>query len=339
MSVPLYKPSIKRKDMDSVLTCLVSDQIGPSSLSEELIEQISQLLQCSGGIALRDYGRAVELALDSLELEQGSRVLLSPLAPAIYFRVLEDRGLSPLFCQVDQSSGLMERQSVEELKAQNPAAVIVFHGLGLATPMDMFQDWDIPIVEDITQSFGASWGEQQLGTFGDLVILGMEYHHIITAGGGTLLFSRKEYLENLQQISASFPHESFLPDMNASLALVQLSQMESFLEKRRSLGELFRQSVQRGKHRLLRQPEGGTAVWYSLPLFLNSSTRDVSLYARKKNVETTLAFAGSVLEYTGDDALCAQARLLSMRTLLFPLYPMMGSRNADLVNKVLATLP
>jgi len=325
--------------MDSVLTCLVSDQIGPSSLSEELIDQISQLLQSQGGIALRDYGRAVELALDALQLDKGSKVLISPLAPAIYYREILKRDLIPLFCQVDQNSGLMDRESVAELKSKDPAAVIVFHSLGLATPMDMFQNMGIPIIEDITQSFGASWQEKPLGTFGDLIILGMEYHHIITAGGGTLLLSGKEYLETLLQISASFPHESYLPDMNASLALVQLAQMEAFLEKRKALGEMFRQSVQRGKHRLLRQPEGGSSVWYSLPVFLNSSTRDVSLYARKKNVETTLAYAGSILEYTGDDALCSQARLLSMRTLLFPLYPMMGSSNAALVNKVLATLP
>jgi len=325
--------------MDSVLTCLVSDQIGPSSISEELINQFCEILGTSGGVALRDYARAIELALDTFGFRKGDQVIISPLAPAVYFHIFQKKGIQPLFCQVDQASGVMTRESLMAAKEHHPAGVIVFHPLGIAQPMDDFEEWSVPVLEDISQSLGASWQQKRVGSYGDLVILGMEYNHIITSGGGTLLLAGKTEMDSLQQLIQNFSLETFLPDMNASLALVQLSQLDTFLEKRESLAKLFRQAVQRGKHRLLRQPEGGRSVWYSLPVFLNSSTRDVSLYARKKNVETTLAFAGSILELTGDDALCSQARLLSMRTLLFPLYPMMGSNNAELVNKVLATLP
>jgi perosamine synthetase len=333
MSVPLFKPSIKRRDMDSVLTCLISDQIGPSTLSDQLISQFAQRFHC------RDYQRSIELVFEILDLEEGANVILSPLAPSVYYQIMQKRGLIPLFCQVEQDSAVMSTESINQLMDKNPKAIIVNHPLGLATPMDFVESLDIPLVEDLSQSLGASWNEQPLGSFGDLVLLSMEYNHIITSGGGTLLFSRDKFKKNLEELSSHYPAESFLPDMNASLALVQLEQLDMFLEKRKTLGELFLRSVQRGKHRLLRQPPGGESVWYSLPLVLNSPTREVSLYARKKNVETTLAFAGSVLEYTGDQDLCSKARQLSMRTLLFPLYPMMGSQNAELVSKVLASLP
>lgn len=339
MSVPLYKPTIKRKDMDSVLTCMVSDQISSTSISDDLLTMVSQYLDCRSGAALRDYRRAIDLCLDMLQLEQGDRVILSPLTPLSYYRSLQDRGLEPLFCQVDRESATMLPQSLEELKKEDPAAVILFHPLGLATPMDPFEDWDIPVIEDISQSLGAQWKNSPLGSRGDLVILSMEAQHIITSGGGTLVMVRESLSQALEEQLMEFPRESFLPDMNASLALVQWSQLDDFIEKRRSLVKLFRSSIQQGKHRLLRQPDGGEAVWFSLPVVLQSPTPEVSLYARKKNVETTLAFAGSVLEHLGDQELCPQARSLSMRTLLFPLYPLMGSKNADMVNKVLLTLP
>jgi len=160
MSVPLYKPTIRRKDMDSVLTCLISDQIGPSLLSEELIHQVCALLNAAGGVALRDYGRAIELALDTLDLPSGAKVLISPLAPAVYFRALNMRNLEPLFCQVDQNSGVMDQDSVASLLESNPSAVIVFHGLGIANPMDSFENLEIPVIEDISQSLGAYWGRE-----------------------------------------------------------------------------------------------------------------------------------------------------------------------------------
>lgn len=339
MSVPLFKPTIKRKDMDSVLTCMVSDQISSTSISEELITLVSQYLECQGGAALRDYRRAIDLSLDMLQLKPGDSLILSPLTPLSYFRSMEARGLKPLFCQVDRESATMLPESLEELKKENPQGVILFHPLGLATPMEPFNDWDIPLIEDISQSLGGSWKEKPLGSRGDLVILSMEAQNMITSGGGTLVMTREQYLPVMEDKLLEFSRESFLPDMNASLALVQWGQLDSFIEKRKSLVKLFRSSIQQGKHRLLRQPDGGEAVWYSLPVVLQSPTREVSLYARKKNVETTLAFAGSVLEHLGNQDLCAQARSLSMRTLLFPLYPLMGSKNADMVNKVLLTLP
>ena len=37
MAVPVFRPTVKRKDMGSVLSCIVSDKIGPGEISRDLV--------------------------------------------------------------------------------------------------------------------------------------------------------------------------------------------------------------------------------------------------------------------------------------------------------------
>ena len=340
MSIPLFKPTIKRKDMDSVLTCLVSDQIGPSALADELIRQISESLETAGGCALREFPRALSFLLDVLALERGDRIIISPLAPQVYARVFEEKGIIPLYADVDEASGTMDPKRVAALMNRDPKAVFAVHPMGFLQPMEELAELGLPLVEDISQSLGAGSDEILAGNTGKYVLLGMEFHHIITSGGGTLLLARSdEELALLKEKEESLCAESFLPDINGSLGLVQWSQLEGFLEKRRQLAELFIRSASRGRHHPLKSADGENPVWYSFPLYLKDSMKDIRAYARKKGVETAMAFAGTCIDFLEDRSECPVASRLAMGTLLFPLYPMMGQKNGELISRVLTTLP
>lgn len=342
MGIPLYKPSIKRKDMDSVLTCLVSDQIGPSSFMDELIHSFSRSLETHNGVALREFPRALDLLADLLDLKEGDRVIISPLAPRGYGRFFEERGLIPLYADVNELKGTMEQDRVRKLAASEPRprAIFAVHPLGFMEPLDELAETGLPLVEDVSHSLGAVTGDVPAGTRGRFVLLGMEPYHMVTAGGGCLLLSREEADgSNLEQLKENLLSETLLPDMNSSLGLVQWTQLDSFVEKRRQLALMFSRSAARGRHKPFREEEGEKAVWSGFPLYLKDSMKEIRQYARKKNIETALAFSGSCVEHMEDRTDCPVASRLSLGTLLFPLYPMMGQKNGELISRVLTTLP
>jgi len=68
--------------------------------------------------------------------------------------------------------------------------------------------------------------------------------------------------------------------------------------------------------------------------------KDVAAYARKKEIivesafEQSLAGAGVV-----DSVLCPVSYSLSLRTVLFPLYPRLRSQEAERVSRLIMTLP
>ena len=57
--------------MDSVLTCMVNDTLGPGDRSSELVSAVAHHLGLAGGVALRERSRALEMALgESLSEER-----------------------------------------------------------------------------------------------------------------------------------------------------------------------------------------------------------------------------------------------------------------------------
>jgi len=95
------------------------------------------------------------------------------------------------------------------------------------SPVDLEQllELNIPIIEDISQSIGATYSGVKAGTKGDFALLGLEEHDILTAGGGAILLAnKKEEASSLKKLYTTAPLTDLLPDINASLGLVQLKQ-------------------------------------------------------------------------------------------------------------------
>ncbi len=79
--------------MHSVLSCLVTDVIGPAVIADDLVATVAGELGHEGGGALREYVRAIELTIQALGLEPGDKALISPLAPGAYRRAFQERGI------------------------------------------------------------------------------------------------------------------------------------------------------------------------------------------------------------------------------------------------------
>ena len=92
MLVPLHRPTLRRKDYNSVLNCLVTDQIAAGPLNQDFAAALSKTLGVSGGVGLISYRSCIHCALELLELEQGDGVILSALAPKDYLQIIEARG-------------------------------------------------------------------------------------------------------------------------------------------------------------------------------------------------------------------------------------------------------
>jgi perosamine synthetase len=97
MSIPVFRSYIRRKDMDTVLNCLVTDSVGPGEYLDRFQKYAREALGFDYGFAVRSPIFALGLALDSLALTEGDVVAVPALAPAYYAEVLASRRLKPLY--------------------------------------------------------------------------------------------------------------------------------------------------------------------------------------------------------------------------------------------------
>jgi len=340
MNISVFKPSIKRKEMDAVLNCMVSDRIGFGKAASQLSKEISEYLGLKGGIAFKEYYRALKIAVEALELEAGSVVIVSALAPNMYQMVIEEAGLKTLVVDVDADSSIIDASRIEE-KAEQASAVLVNYEMGFLPDMEKIIEIGLPVIEDISMAFGADFAGKKAGTFGRFTVLNMDEDGLITTGGGSAVLASGRKDQQLLKQKAEALHPSvFLPDMNASLGLAQLKSLEEYIGLRREIADVFTKSLMRSRHKKLVQSGEDNNINYSFPVVLDAGISEVAAYARKKNILTEPAFSGSIAAYSEEVQInCPHAKALLLRCMNFPLYPMLGKKNISDIAKVLSSLP
>ncbi len=327
--------------MGSVLSCIVSDKIGPGEISRELVARACHLLGHAGGVTLRNAYLALSVALEALGLGASDPVILPALSPSLWLRVLLDKGMVPLVADVDLESGTIDLQQAAALAQKGAKAILVPHTLGVIADVEALRAHGIPILEDASQALGGKVGEIPCGGAADVCLVSVDPEDIVTCGGGALVLARqKPVAAALRKTQEGSPLHSQLMDMNAALGISQLAALESFVAARREIALVYGQALLRSRHTSLVQKTDAENVLSSFPVALADGMKEVRQYALKKNVDTVPAFGDTIASLEDSPAAhCANARSLVLRCLLFPLYPMLGKRDVEAVCKVLASLP
>lgn len=369
MSIPLMRPTLRRRDFNSVLGCLVSDRIGPGALNRQLAADLSALTGACGGACLATFRDALQTAFAVLELHPGDAVVVSALAPQEYLEVLRLQGLKGLVADVEPRRPTLAAAEAQAHVAAGAKAIVLHHTLGFCPTGEELTQLGVPVIEDLSQSLGGTWGGSPCGSVGTVTVLSLEPQGIVTAGGGAAVLSRDRKLAKAIQGVAEGPLGSLaLPDMNAALGIAQLKEIARFLHVRNELADIFLRSLQKSRHAPLLAGPGSEGepenVSYSFPVLVREGLREVRQYATKKGVETEPAFRDSIvaLRSAGSEAEEARpevpaqgqeaaaqtrreektlpnARELLWRCLLFPLYPSLARKDVQLISKVLSTLP
>jgi len=298
-------------------------------------------LNISGGIAVREYERAIRTAILALNLDDNARVALSPLCPEIYLRVFNELKIRPVYIDMDKDTGAISVSLIEKYMENGLDAVIVYYHLGCIPDLETLIEYNLPMIEDISSSIGGSTGVRSCGSYGRYIVMSMEQKDLITTAGGALLLAgSKSELQNLKKITNKIPAGSLLPDLNAALGLIQIDALEKYIETRKEIAKLYNDAVMKTRHKTIVRTEEEGNIHYSFPVFLDGGMKEVIQYAQKNGIEAVPAFQDSILANSEiRDISLPNAESLLLRCVLFPLYPGLGKKNIEQTIKVLSTLP
>jgi dTDP-4-amino-4,6-dideoxygalactose transaminase len=221
----------------------------------------------------------------------------------------------------------------------------------------------IPLIDDRSQSYGAGFLEEAEksagsaenspqgeisrppqesgGVSGTFTILGLEERDMLTSGGGALLYAANRRDGSVLRNYGELPPEYNLPDMNAAMAVIQFRESLRNLERRLEIARIYTQSALRTRHRRFIQEDEGQYNNYAFPLVLETGLKDVKAYARKKDIAVESAFENTLIGFDlkADKDPCPEAYSLSLRTVLFPLYPRLTASEVERISKLIVTLP
>ena len=360
MAIRFYKPALYRKDMDAVLQTMVDEKIGPGERKKEFLKTFASYIGKKDGIALRSYPDAISSSLEALELEEGDGVLVSVLSPRIYLDVIKRQGLKAIIIDTDEN-GLPSLADAEKKLDENPKAFLYFEPIcQIPDSISGIKDLGIPVIEDISQSLGSSYGDEpsseeesddsssedekssvQAGDIGNIVISEFEENGVISTGGGAAAVTSDEDLaDKLKKSVASLSPYIDLPDMNAALGIVQLSKAEMLLERRNMIYRTFVQAQQKSGAKLFGSSSPlFKANGHSFSVIVETKPDEAIEFSQKHGVSSKRTFTQSIgVRYQDKYDRFPNAIAAITRAISFPLYPFLAKSEIESIQRVISHL-
>ena len=153
--IQTYSTTIRRKEMDAVLTCMVDEKIGPGELNLRFLSSVKEFFNCDGAVALRSPHMALKYALRALEFNKTDKVMISSLAPSWHYTSLVDLGYDVLVLDVNENTGLVTPEIVSKGIEDGGKLLLLHETNGILPDFLNLMALNIPIIEDISQSAGS----------------------------------------------------------------------------------------------------------------------------------------------------------------------------------------
>jgi len=301
---PLMHNNITRADLDALITYLRQESpMLTQSRQVRLFEQEwSAWLGVKHSVFVNSGASANLLTMTALREVFGlGEVIVPTLTWVSDIASVIQCGLKPVFVDINpRNLGMDDQQVIARLTPQT-RAVFVTHVLGYNALtqrlLDELKDRNIPLIEDVCESHGATFKGRKLGTFGLMSDFSFYYaHHMSTIEGGMISTDDPDLYETLRMLRShgmvreadseplrrSFreKHPDLNPDfifalpaynvrsteINAVLGRSQLKRLDQNNERRRANLRLFLGNLDPGKYRTDFEVEGSCNYAFTLVL-------------------------------------------------------------------------
>jgi dTDP-4-amino-4,6-dideoxygalactose transaminase len=141
----------------------------------------------------------IALALCAQALGWRGPVVVPALAPLASVQPLDWSGATPVFCDVDPGTGLLDPAAVADLLKKLPAVgILAVNPWGDACDMAGLErlaaDAGISLCSDSSQGYASVVHGRTLGSFGDAAVISLHADQIVSAGEGGVVCTRDDAL-------------------------------------------------------------------------------------------------------------------------------------------------
>jgi UDP-4-amino-4-deoxy-L-arabinose-oxoglutarate aminotransferase len=242
--IPHSKPWITEADQKAVIDVLDSRMIAQGDQVRLFEETCAQYLGVPDGVAVGSGTAALTVALLALELKKKKEVVLPTYVCRNVAEAVLTAGYSPVLCDVGEH-WTMTAEKVAQVLTRKTGAMILVHLFGIPVDVEEFKRFDLPIIDNACQAFGATLKGQRVGSLGTVGVFSFHATKNLTTGEGGLVVSKDRLLlHKMRKLrdGGDLPAlRVFSPmtDLQATLGLSQLLRYPSFLKQRRFIAELY----------------------------------------------------------------------------------------------------
>ncbi len=312
--MPLHEPCFRGNELRYATECIDMGWVSTAGAFVGKFEDaLAESCDARHAVATVNGTAALHVALVALGIGSRDAVICPALTFVATANAISYCGATPLFADsshetlglcpeklgefLDRDCDASSDQLVHRASGLRIAAIMPVHLFGHPVDMDktiaLAAKFDIPVIEDATESLGSYHRNAPTGGLGTVGVLSFNGNKIITSGGGggvitndDALAAKIRHLSTTARQDRGWQHDHDMvgfnyrmPNLNAALALGQLENLREFTAAKRQLAEMYRElfAGMDGVDLFSEQSWAKSNYWLNALLTQNQSARDAFL--------------------------------------------------------------
>ena len=227
----------------------------PGSKAEVFERMFAEYHQAKYGIAVANGTVALELALKTVGVGIGAKVIVPAVTFIATASAVSEVGAIPVFADVDPETATISAKSIEENIDEKTKAVIGVHYAGYPINFDeilpVVKKNGLFLIEDAAHAHGSEWRGRKVGAIGDMGGFSLQESKTLTAGEGGIVLTdddelaeRARLIHNIGRVLGKPGYMHFilssnyrLSEIQAGLLISQMRRLKEHVELKHETGE------------------------------------------------------------------------------------------------------
>ena len=268
--MPFCLPDISEQEVEAVSAAVRSGWWARGPRTSEFEQKFAEYVGAKYCVAVNSCTAALHLALLSKNIGPGDEVITTPLTFASTANTILHVGAAPVFADIDPETGLIDPKEIEKKITPRTKAIAPVHYSGLAADLDaigkLCDEHNLFLSEDAAHAVETRYNGELIGHHPRGAVSYSFYatKNLACGEGGALITDDKELADRARVLSChgmsagawnrygkggswrydieepGFKYNMF--DIQASLALTQLSRMDDMQRRRLAAVEVYEQA-------------------------------------------------------------------------------------------------
>lgn len=275
--IPLAEPEIRGNEWAYIKDCLDTGWVSSVGAYVDRFEQVlAKYVGCQHGVGAVNGTSALHVALLTAGVESNDEVLVPAMTFIAPANAVRYANAWPVFIDVEpecwqmnvdlvgkflrercelKGEGVFNRQTGRRVKALLPV-----HILGHPVDMDplraLAKEFQLAVIEDATESLGATYRGQQTGSLGDIGCFSFNGNKIITTGGGGMITTNnaawakraKHLTTQAKADPLEYQHDEIgfnyrLTNIQAAMGCAQMESLDARVTAKRAIAKRYREGL------------------------------------------------------------------------------------------------
>lgn len=313
--------------------------LGPKVV--ELEKQIAAYHGVRDAVGVASGTDALHLAVEALGIGEGDEVITTPFTFFATAEAIMYTGATPVFVDIEPDTMNIDPIEIEKKITERTRAIMPVHIFGHPADMDrigsLAQKYDLKVIEDCAQSFGAEFNGKKTGSFGDAGCFSFYPSKNLGAygDGGMILLDDSAVTADIRKLRnhgsrGMYRHEcvgfnSRLDEIQAAILLVKFRRIDAYNDLRRQKAALYNELLT-GDIELPVERPGCRHVYHQYTIRTDNREK-VQKVLQEKGASSVVYYpvpvhlqeAVSILGYKKGDLPVAEAA--AEKVLSLPVYP------------------